>query len=218
MFFNMTGCAEDIYLDLPGNDKWKVIELPCFVQEPYEIEFYYSVACCPDGSLIIGCVGRVHKLVGENKWEYYTVTSRNALITEIVNNGEGLLFAALSPGGVFVSNDNGETWRQINNKLSNIYVNDLVVGLDGSLFAGTDEGDVFITHDNGEQWSFCGSDSFSSDVTALEIDSEGVLYAGTDGNGVFKTEDNKKWSVPKVLLSGHHKKIEDWRKKHSKKI
>ncbi|TSC53620.1 MAG: hypothetical protein LiPW31_336 [Microgenomates group bacterium LiPW_31] len=26
------------------------------------------------------------------------------------------------------------------------------------------------------------------------------------------------WRVPKVLLSGHHKKIEDWRKKHGKTI
>ena len=28
----------------------------------------------------------------------------------------------------------------------------------------------------------------------------------------------KKYSVPKILLSGHHKKIKNWRKKHSKKI
>jgi len=28
----------------------------------------------------------------------------------------------------------------------------------------------------------------------------------------------KVWQVPKVLLSGHHKKIEEWRKKHSKVI
>ena len=27
-----------------------------------------------------------------------------------------------------------------------------------------------------------------------------------------------KWRVPKILLSGNHKKIEDWRKKHSKII
>jgi tRNA (guanine-N1)-methyltransferase len=26
------------------------------------------------------------------------------------------------------------------------------------------------------------------------------------------------WRVPKVLLSGHHKKIEEWRKKHGKAI
>lgn len=31
---------------------------------------------------------------------------------------------------------------------------------------------------------------------------------------VFKPRPNIKWKAPKVLLSGNHKKIEDWRKKH----
>jgi len=35
---------------------------------------------------------------------------------------------------------------------------------------------------------------------------------------VFKSKEGKKWRVPKVLLSGHHKKISEWRKKHSKII
>lgn len=35
---------------------------------------------------------------------------------------------------------------------------------------------------------------------------------------VFSPEKNKKWRVPKVLLSGHHKNIEKWRKKHTKVI
>ncbi len=33
-----------------------------------------------------------------------------------------------------------------------------------------------------------------------------------------RPEDFKGWKVPKVLLSGDHKKIEEWRKKHSKII
>jgi len=35
---------------------------------------------------------------------------------------------------------------------------------------------------------------------------------------VFKSKPGVKWRVPKVLLSGNHKKIEEWRKKHSKII
>ena len=35
---------------------------------------------------------------------------------------------------------------------------------------------------------------------------------------VFVTDEGKKLKVPKVLLSGNHKKIEEWRKKHSKEI
>jgi len=35
---------------------------------------------------------------------------------------------------------------------------------------------------------------------------------------IFETPDNKKWKVPKVLISGNHKKIAEWRKKHQKII
>jgi len=35
---------------------------------------------------------------------------------------------------------------------------------------------------------------------------------------VFKDKKGKTWHVPKVLLSGNHKKIEEWRKKYGKII
>lgn len=35
---------------------------------------------------------------------------------------------------------------------------------------------------------------------------------------IFETKEGKKWRVPKVLISGHHKKIEEWRQKHKKMI
>ncbi|MCD6500786.1 tRNA (guanosine(37)-N1)-methyltransferase TrmD [bacterium] len=35
---------------------------------------------------------------------------------------------------------------------------------------------------------------------------------------VFEPKKGVQWKVPKVLLSGNHKKIEEWRKKHSKII
>lgn len=35
---------------------------------------------------------------------------------------------------------------------------------------------------------------------------------------VFEAKKGKKWRVPKVLISGYHKKIEEWRKKRSKTI
>jgi tRNA (guanine37-N1)-methyltransferase len=35
---------------------------------------------------------------------------------------------------------------------------------------------------------------------------------------IFSPDKKKKWQVPKVLLSGHHKKIQDWHKKYGKII
>ena len=35
---------------------------------------------------------------------------------------------------------------------------------------------------------------------------------------IFSPKKGVKWQVPKVLLSGHHQKIEEWRRKHKKDI
>ena len=35
---------------------------------------------------------------------------------------------------------------------------------------------------------------------------------------VFQPKKGKKWHVPKVLISGNHKKIEEWHRKHSRVI
>lgn len=61
------------------------------------------------------------------------------------------------------------------------------------------------------------------------IDNEGFLEERMVGNGMieypqytrpenFKTDNGDRWSVPEVLLSGHHKKIKEWRKKHGEVI
>lgn len=35
---------------------------------------------------------------------------------------------------------------------------------------------------------------------------------------IFSPRNGVRWSVPKVLLSGHHKKIEEWRKKYGREV
>jgi tRNA (guanine37-N1)-methyltransferase len=45
-----------------------------------------------------------------------------------------------------------------------------------------------------------------------------IEYAQYTRPEIFETKDKKKWKVPKVLLSGDHKKIEDWKSKHGKVI
>ncbi len=45
-----------------------------------------------------------------------------------------------------------------------------------------------------------------------------IEYAQYTRPEIFVTKDKKKWYVPKVLLSGDHKKIEEWKKSHRKEI
>jgi tRNA (guanine37-N1)-methyltransferase len=45
-----------------------------------------------------------------------------------------------------------------------------------------------------------------------------IEYAQYTRPEVFKTKDGKKWIVPPVLISGDHKKIEEWKASHGKAI
>jgi len=43
-------------------------------------------------------------------------------------------------------------------------------------------------------------------------------YAQYTRPEVFKPKRGKEWKVPKILLSGNHQKVEEWRKRHSKAV
>ena len=45
-----------------------------------------------------------------------------------------------------------------------------------------------------------------------------IEYAQYTRPEIFVPKKGIKWQVPKVLISGNHKKIEDWKKKHGKVI
>lgn len=45
-----------------------------------------------------------------------------------------------------------------------------------------------------------------------------IEYAQYTRPEIFKTKDGKNWKVPPVLLSGDHKKIEEWKSSHGKAI
>ena len=45
-----------------------------------------------------------------------------------------------------------------------------------------------------------------------------IEYAQYTRPEIFKTKEGKVWKVPKVLTSGDHKKIEEWKRAHGKTI
>lgn len=83
--------------------------------------------------------------------------------------------------GVILSNDDGRTWRFVDNTLSqNFATKVLVDALDGqTVYALTDERGVFISTDRGETWSTLGTGHESLALTTLVQDPiTGALYVG----------------------------------------
>lgn len=108
------------------------------------------------------------------------------------------VFAATKPfeagkaGGVYLSYDNGATWKSVSTGLpsladTNTYVTSLAV-IGNNLFAGTGHG-VYLSTDYGTSWSKVNNGLTGSWVYSLAVKGN-ELFAGTFGQGVFRSTDN----------------------------
>jgi photosystem II stability/assembly factor-like uncharacterized protein len=92
-----------------------------------------------------------------------------------------------SGDGVFVSSDDGETWRGAG--LGGLVITAVVIDPadPAVLYAGTQLDGVWRSLDGGESWSAFDVGLTNSFVEALAINATGTrLYAGTRGGGVFE--------------------------------
>ncbi len=108
------------------------------------------------------------------------------------------LFAGDYDGGVFLSTNNGTSWRAVGSGLTNATVQSLVVSPDGTggtnLFAGTSRG-VFLSTNDGTSWTELNSGLIDTSIVALAVSPNGNggtnLFAGAqNGGGVYLSTNN----------------------------
>ena len=117
----------------------------------------------------------------------------------------GALESVARGGGVFRSNDSGDSWSAVNTGLPPyVGVRMLVIdpGTPSTLYAGSEYGDgVFKSTDSGASWTAITN----MNVWELAIDphTPSTLYAGTDGYGVFQSTDSgASWRAVNTGLPG----------------
>lgn len=133
-----------------------------------------------DGKLFAGTArGVVYSTDGGFSWiesglDYTSVNSMAAI--------GGQLFAATSRYGVFVSTDDGLTWRQVNSGLSDHDISSLtLMGID--LFAMTGDG-VYRTTNAGGSWLPMTDGMTGIPVRSLAV-SGSMVFVSTSGAGVW---------------------------------
>jgi photosystem II stability/assembly factor-like uncharacterized protein len=110
------------------------------------------------------------------------------VIALLVGSGEKV-FAGLSGGGVFVSGDNGASWTQINNHMTDLDIRSMTINAAGDIIAATDNGVIFRSADDGGVWNRIEEESIETPVSTLAAGTTGILYAGCRGQGVFISEN-----------------------------
>jgi len=87
--------------------------------------------------------------------------------------------------GVFESNDNGASWKQIG--LTTHIVTTVAIAVDGARYAGTTQG-IFRTSVNDNKWILVSQDNIS--ISDLALSANGKIFAGAISGGVFRSIDN----------------------------
>lgn len=95
----------------------------------------------------------------------------------------GPIFIGCSPGGVYLSIDEGNFWHQ--RGLTDKYIYSLTIDGNGVLLAGTDLG-VFRSIDGGGNWEMV----LERWARCLSIGPSGQIWAGTYGTGTFRSTNN----------------------------
>jgi len=114
----------------------------------------------------------------------------------ITRTGTGNIFAGTFDGGVFKSEDNGQTWIARNNGISNIPILS-IAGVGSTIYAGSSGSGLFKSTDDGGTWEAMNNGLTNNNILSLYVSSTGSeVYAGTEGSGIFKTTNGGTTWVP----------------------
>ncbi len=100
----------------------------------------------------------------------------------------GLPLGLAYGSGIFVSADNGQSWRPTSGARGfTIYS---MIAFNGMLFAGSINGRMFISLDSGQTWEINNYETLGTPGIRDFAVSNGKLYAAAPGQGVWRLTDN----------------------------
>ncbi len=119
------------------------------------------------------------------QWTFLTNSPITRQPTSFAVLGTNLFAGGIATNGVFISTDNGDSWKYLN---LDERVQALTVS-GNTLFAGTELNGIFRSTDNGESWQQINTGLTNSNVLSIAATGSNI-FAGTSGGGVFLSTDN----------------------------
>jgi len=121
-----------------------------------------------------------------DNWTYRGLAGEG--VQAVILNNQSHVFVGSFPGGMFRSEDWGDSWTQVN---GGVLDDVTAIGINSNqfIFAGTWEEGVYRSYDNGETWTHVNIGLVDQRITQIVIDDQNRIYAGTT-SGVSVSDDN----------------------------
>ncbi|MBD2355994.1 putative baseplate assembly protein [Tolypothrix sp. FACHB-123] len=142
-------------------------------------------------------IAGVYSWNGE-EWKQKNQGLTNTAVRSLVNfswRGVDYIVAG-TEGGVFRSQDSGNTWEPINEGLTSKDITALAINPQGDIFAGTVEDGMFIFKADSNNWQPSNKNLTNLNITALATASDGRIFAGTTKGGIYIFNENtNSWTI-----------------------
>lgn len=160
------------------------------------------------GVLFAGVPGAVLRSNdGGLNWQVARLPEPEPIVTALAVSSnfaeDGTAFAATEEDGVFVSQNQGDSWVSWNFGLLDVHAFSLAVSpnlaSDHQVFVGVSTG-IFTSTNRGRSWTPvdlpCGYDAVLSLVLSPKFSRDGIGFAGTEENGLLRTTDGgRSWQM-----------------------
>ncbi len=187
------GTGDGVYRLNEADDRWTV------VTTGLDEVLVHTLAKASDGTLFAGTSGKGVLRYKESSpgWVRmrHGLRDHEGLVENFIRvlaiDKEQGVYAGTFDGGVFRSNDGGQTWRPISRALPNDSIRGILANERG-LFVATGRG-IYKTVDQGRQWTALNNGLTNMSVQVLVDSGAGSLYAGTSSGAFRSDDDGKTW-------------------------
>jgi photosystem II stability/assembly factor-like uncharacterized protein len=137
--------------------------------------------------------GMFESVTGGSKWRKVALSGKGirTIIQHPVNGS--IWYTGTEDDGVFVSGDDGKTWKRMNNGLGHLTVYSIALDPDHQevVYAGTHGGGVYKSINGGHSWEQHISGLQNLDVHALAVlpSNPSAVFAGTLNGGLYISQN-----------------------------
>lgn len=173
-----------VYRSIDGGSSWITpslsSEIRTIVVDPNDSQVVYAAG-----------TGAYKSTDGGSSWGSLGLGGLYFYSLAIRNDNSQIVYAGVSSGGVFITDNGGASWMPVGNAGS-LDVRDVVVDSlnPGRVYVGVHGNDagVYRSDDNGQTWTQFTSGMGSRDILSLYIDSQAPqnILAGTPTTGIWK--------------------------------